>query len=69
MAFSIGCYLRETAFKLRQQEMDMTKSMLNNISSNTTTYSGGYSSDSAFKNPYKIDNPYSNGEEDISWLI
>jgi len=69
MAFSIGCYLRETAFKLRQQGMDMAKSMLNNINNTTTKYSGGYSSDSALKNPYKIDNPYSNGEEDISWLL
>ena len=69
LSFSIGCYLRETAFKLRQQGMDMTKSMLNNISNTTSKYSGGYSGDSAFKNPYKIDNPYSNGEEDISWLI
>ena len=69
MAFSIGCYLRETAFKLRQQGMDMTKSMLNNVSNNTSKYSGGYSSNGTFKNPYKIDNPYSNGEEDISWLL
>jgi hypothetical protein len=69
MAFSIGCYLRETAFKLRQQGMDMTKSMLNNISSNKSPYAGGYSGDGDFKNPYKIDNPYSNGEEDISWLL
>ena len=69
MAFSIGCYLRETAFKLRQQGMDMSKSILNNISSNSSPYAGGYSSDSTLKNPYKINNPYSNGEEDISWLI
>ena len=69
MAFSIGCYLRETAFKLRQQGMDMSKSILNNISSNSSPYAGGYSSDNALKNPYKIDNPYSNGKEDISWLL
>ena len=69
LSFSIGCYLRETAFKLRQQGMDMTKSMLNNVSNNTSKYSGGYSSNGTFKNPYKIDNPYSNGEEDISWLL
>ena len=69
MAFSIGCYLRETAFKLRQQGTDMSKSMLNNITNTTSKYSGGYSSDSTFNNPYKIDNPYSNGEEDISWLL
>ena len=69
LSFSIGCYLRETAFKLRQKGMDMTKSMLNNVSNNNSPYAGGYSSNGSFKNPYKIDNPYSNGEEDISWLL
>ena len=49
--------------------MDMSKSILNNISSNSSPYAGCYSSDNALKNPYKIDNPYSNGEEDISWLL
>jgi len=73
MAFAMGCYLRETAFKLRQRGMDMTRSMLDNMSTNTSRYSGGYSSTSTVNqntnNPYKIDNPYSNGQEDISWLI
>jgi hypothetical protein len=72
MAFSIATFLRETAFKLRQNGMEMTKSMLNNISSNTYGYSGGYSNQQPDKynnNPFKIDNPYSNNQEDISWLI
>jgi len=69
LSFSIGCYLRETAFKLRQKGMDMTKSMLNNVSNNNSPYAGGYSSNETFKNPYKINNPYSNDEEDISWLL
>ena len=47
----------------------MTKSMLNGISSNTVGHAGGYSNSDTFKNPYKIDNPYSKGEEDISWLL
>jgi hypothetical protein len=69
----MGCYLRETAFKLRQRGMDMTRSMLDNMSTNTSKYSGGYSSTTTVNqnnnNPYKIDNPYSNGQEDISWLL
>jgi hypothetical protein len=73
MAFAMGCYLRETAFKLRQRGMDMTRSMLNNISTNTSRYSGGYSTtpnvNQYNNNPYKIDNPYSNDQEDISWLL
>jgi len=74
MAFAIGCYLRDTAFKLRQNNMDMTKSMLNGIAGNSSKYSGGYSNGSSYvdkynNNPYQIDNPYSNGKEDISWLL
>jgi hypothetical protein len=72
MACSMACFLRDTAFKLRQNGMEMTKSMLNGIATNTTTYSGGYSSghvDKNTNNPFKINNPYSNGQEDISWLI
>ena len=37
LSFSIGCYLRDTAFKFRQQNMDMTKNLLNNISSKQFT--------------------------------
>jgi len=73
LPFSVACFLRESSFKLRQSGMEMTKSMLNNISNNTHKYSGGYSSNGStsgpFKNPYKIDNPYSGGEEDISWIL
>jgi hypothetical protein len=68
MAAAIGCYLRDTAFKLRQQGVELSKSILNGMSTSTTPYSGGYSNDN-FVNPYKIDNPYSNGQEDISWLL
>ena len=68
LSFSIGCYLRDTAFKFRQQNMDMTKNLLNNISSKQSPYAGGYSTKDD-DNPYKINNPYSNGEEDISWLL
>jgi len=72
MACSMICFLRDTAFKLRQNGMEMTKSMLNGIGTSKTQYSGGYSSgyvDKNTNNPFKIDNPYSNGQEDISWLI
>ena len=72
MGFSIAAFLRETAFKLRQNGMEMTKSMLNSISTNSYGYLGGYSNQQPNKhnnNPFKIDNPYSNDQEDISWLI
>ena len=49
MAFCIGCYLRETAFKLRTNNMEMTKSMLNSIGNSRTSYAGGYSNGSNFR--------------------
>jgi hypothetical protein len=74
MAFCIGCYLRDTAFKLRTSNMEMTKSMLNGIGNSKTSYAGGYSNGPSYadkynNNPFQIDNPYSNGQEDISWLL
>jgi len=73
MSCAIACFLRDTSFKLRQNGMEMTKSMLNSIHTNSTQYLGGYSStsyvDKNTNNPFKIDNPYSNGQEDISWLF
>ena len=69
MPFGVGQYMRETAFKFKQHGIDLTKSMLNNTSTTQHQYSGGYSSQ-IIKNPYKINNPYSEGgSEDIKWLL
>ena len=58
MAAAIGCYLRETSFKLRQHGMDMSRSMLNGISTNNTQYNAINTNGSSIENPYKITNPY-----------
>ena len=68
LSFSIGQYMRDTAFKYKQHGMDLTKNMLNNITSNKPQHIGAYSP-TTNQNPFKIDNPYSGGEEDISWLL
>ena len=68
MSFSIGQYVRSTALQFSKHGEDMYKSMLNNTTSTNTPYQGGYSSN-AQDNPWKMDNPYSNGEEDIRWLL
>tara|TARA_Y100000389_G_scaffold202612_1_gene248409 strand:+ start:1347 stop:2921 length:1575 start_codon:yes stop_codon:yes gene_type:complete len=68
LSFSMGQYMRDTAFKYKQHGMDLTKNMLNNISTNKPKHIGAYSP-STDQNPFKIDNPYSGGEEDISWLL
>ena len=68
MSFGTAMYMRDTAFKFKQHGIDLTKNMLTNIASNKTNYNGAYQS-SKDKNPWQIDNPYSNGKEDIRWLL
>jgi len=68
MSFGIAMYMRDTAFKFKQQGVDLARTMLNNLTSNRPTHIGAYRPPKD-KNPYRIDNPYSGGEEDISWLL
>tara|TARA_R110002020_G_scaffold26907_9_gene86908 strand:- start:1069 stop:2649 length:1581 start_codon:yes stop_codon:yes gene_type:complete len=70
MSFGVAMYMRDTAFRFKQHGVDLTKSMLNGISTNKTTYTGVYTPPGQQnENPWKIDNPYSGGEEDIRWLL
>jgi CO/xanthine dehydrogenase Mo-binding subunit len=68
MSFGIAMYMRDTAFKFKQHGVDLTKSMLKNMASTKTNYNGVYQLPKD-KNPWQIDNPYSNGKEDIRWLL
>lgn len=69
MSFAIAMYMRDTSFKLRQHGIDLTKSMLQNISSAKHNFSGGYTNQGLTNNQWKMDNPYSNGDEDLRWLL
>ncbi len=67
MSFNIAMYIRDTALKYKQQGIELTKSMLNNIQK-PASYQGAYFATGK-------DNPYFNfqikpGEnEDLSWLL
>ena len=66
MAFSIGLWVRDTALRLRQEGIDLTKSAVGGITSNTYTgiYGGGNSMDD---NPWKM--RAGDGFEDLTqWL-
>jgi len=67
MAFGISMYIRDTALKFKQRGLDLTRSVLNNISVNRTSYQGVYHANKN-DNPYYIENPYGD-KEDISWLL
>ena len=66
MAFSIGLWVRDTALRLRQQGIDLTKQAVSGISSNANQgiYGGNNSADD---NPWKM--RVGDGFEDLSqWL-
>ena len=66
MAFSIGLWVRDTALRLRQEGIDLTKSAVGGITSNTYNgiYGGGNTMD---ENPWKM--RVGDGFEDLSqWL-
>jgi hypothetical protein len=66
MAFSIGLWVRDTALRLRQEGIDLTKSAVGGITSNTYNgiYGGGNTMDD---NPWKM--RIGDGFEDLSqWL-
>jgi hypothetical protein len=67
--FAIGQFMRDTTFKLKQHGIDLTKSMLQSMSTAKHNFSGGYSTNQQDNNPWKMDNPYSDGNEDLRWLL
>jgi hypothetical protein len=65
MALSIGMWVRDTALRLRQQGIELTKQAVSGITS--YSYSGVYGGSSLDENPWKM--KVGDGEEDLSkWL-
>jgi hypothetical protein len=54
MAFGIGLWVRDTALRLRQQGVNLTKHALGGIGSNITSYDGVYSVSNLDENPWKM---------------
>lgn len=66
MAFAMGMYIRDTAFKYRQQGLDLTRNALNNITVTKPTYQAVYTPQNA-QNLFSVGDG-KGGQEDISWL-
>jgi len=65
MAFSIGLWVRDTALRLRQEGIDLTKRTLSGI--NVQTYSGVYASSNLDEDPWKMN--FGDDMEDLRrWL-
>ena len=67
MAFGIGLWVRDTALRLRQQGVNLTKHALGGIGSNITSYDGVYGVSNLDDNPWKM--KVGNDMEDLTkWL-
>ena len=66
MAMAIGLWVRNTALRLKQEGIDLTKSMLG--STTVQQYSSVYTKNNITQNPYEVQ--YGNNQvEDIRWLL
>jgi hypothetical protein len=68
MSLGIALYLRDTAFKFRQQGMDLTRVALNNFRK-VTTYSGVYSSNNVRSNDQWNMQDSRGNKENLNWLL
>jgi hypothetical protein len=68
MPFSIGLFLRDTALRLRQQGIELTRATLGSFGTNTQQAPGMFSAANQFQNPYEVDNGIG-GKENIDWLL
>jgi hypothetical protein len=67
MAFAIGLWVRDTALRLRQQGINLTKTALSGISTNTTQFDGVYGVSDVNEDPWRM--RVGDGFEDLSkWL-
>lgn len=68
MAFAIGLYVRDTAIRMRQQGMDLTRAQMETfININQRATPGVYSVGSMQQNPYTMKTNH--GQEDFSWIL
>ena len=67
MAFATGLYVRDTALRLRQQGIDLSRASLSAMSNLNQRQGAAYTVGNMQNNPYIVSTP--NGDQDISWLL
>ena len=68
MSFATGLYVRDTAIRMRQQGMDLSRATMNAfVGLNQRTAAPVYNVAPMGNNPYLMQTP--TGQEDISWLL
>jgi hypothetical protein len=66
MALSIGLWVRNTALRLKQEGIDLTKNMLN--AAHINKYEGFVTTGHLAKNPYEMKDTRGNSEN-LTWLL
>jgi hypothetical protein len=67
MAFATALYVRDTAIRMRQQGMDLSRATMNAFVGLNQRDPGVYNVAPMQNNPYLMETPY--GQEDLTWLI
>jgi hypothetical protein len=67
MSFATALYVRDTAIRMRQQGMDLSRATMSSFVNLNQPTSGVYNVVSMRNNPYLMQTP--NGEEDLTWLL
>ena len=67
MAFATALYVRDTAIRMRQQGMDLSRATMNSFVSLNQRDPGVYNVAPMRNNPYLMETP--NGQEDLTWLL
>ena len=68
MSLAIGLWVRDTALRLRQEGIDLTKQAIGGIGSAQTDLGGFGGNTFNDQNPWEMDNGFG-GKEDLTWLI
>jgi hypothetical protein len=67
MAFATALYVRDTAIRMRQQGMDLTRATMSSFVNLNQRSAAVYNVAPMRNNPYLMETP--NGQEDLTWLL
>jgi len=67
MPFATALYVRDTAIRMRQQGMDLSRATMSSFVNLNQPTTGVYNVAPMRNNPYLMQTP--NGQEDLTWLL
>ena len=67
MAFATALYVRDTAIRMRQQGMDLSRATMSSFVNLNQRNTGVYNVAPMRNNPYLMETP--GGQEDLTWLL